>query len=243
MRKASERQFCAVASRLYDYLKEKGLTKVAVFNDSNAYGVSGKEQLEDLAPSEGMTIVAKESYGSKDTDMSTQLTKIKGSGAQALIVWGSNPGPAIITKNARQLNLGIPILQSAGVANEAFIELAGDAANGVILPTSKMLIVDELPASDPQKSVLTQFRDTYKAKYGTSPDTFAGNAFDAFHLIAKAIESNGPTRAKIRDGIESVKNMVGINGIFNMSPSDHNGLTKGGFVMIEIIDRKWKLAK
>ena len=240
--KTAQRDSSAV-SKIDDYLKQKGLTKAAIIFDSNAYGVSGKEQLEALAPADGITIVSKETYNSKDTDMTAQLTRIKGSNAQALIVWGSNPGPAIITKNARELNMTMPILHSAGSANDAFIKTAGKAANGVLIPTSKMLVADDLPASDPQKPVLIHFREAYKAKYGEVPGTFAGNAYDAFQLIVHAIEKKGATRAQIRDGIESTENLVGINGIFNMSAKDHNGLSKDGFVMIEVADGKWTLAK
>lgn len=72
---------------------------------SDGFGSSGREQLKLLAARYGISIEVDDTYGPKDTDMTAQLTRIRGSKAQALIVWGTNPGPAVIAKNAKQLGL------------------------------------------------------------------------------------------------------------------------------------------
>ena len=90
--------------------------------------------MESLAPQHGFDIVAKETFGDKDTDMTPQLTRIKGTDAQAVVCWGTNPGPAIITRNMKQLKMGIPLIQSHGVANMSYINLSEGAADGVVLP-------------------------------------------------------------------------------------------------------------
>lgn len=228
---------------LYEYLKGKGLTSVALLTASGGFGTTGKAALEAAAPQAGIKIVTGETFGDTDTDMTVQLTKIKGTATQAIIVWGTNPGPALIAKNAKQLGMTTPLFFSHGIANQKFIDLAGDAANGVVFPAGKLLVADGLADSDPQKSVLTSYAKDFKAKYNKSADTFGGHAYDALMLVSKALEKAGADKAKIRDEIENTKGYVGTAGTFNMSPQDHNGLGKGSFVMIKIADGKWTVAK
>lgn len=230
-------------NEIYDFMKGKGITKVALLTASGGYGVTGKEALEAGAKEKGMDIVAAESFGDKDTDMTAQLTKIKGTSAQAVICWGTNPGPAIIAKNMKQLGVTIPLYNSHGIANQTFIDLAGDAANGVIFPAGKLLVWQGLPDSDPQKAVLKAYAESFQAKYSRSADTFGGHAYDAVSMLVKALEQAGADKAKIRDALEGITGFVGTGGVFNMSATDHNGLAKGAFVMVVIKDGKWTLAE
>ncbi len=232
-----------VVAELFDHLKAKGLTRVALLTSSGGFGTTGKAALEAAAPGAGMSLVMSETFADKDTDMTVQLTKIKGTNAQALIVWGTNPGPALISKGAKQLGLTIPVFNSHGIANQKFIELAGDAANGVVFPAGKLLVADTLPESDPQKAALLNYSKEFNAKYGKPADTFGGHGYDALNLVAKAIEKAGPDRSKIRDELENIKGFAGIGGVFNMSAQDHNGLGKGSVTMIRIADGKWALEK
>jgi len=225
---------------IYAYLKKKNLTKVAILTSTGGFGATGKDALQAAASGAGIQIVAAESFGDTDTDMTTQVAKIKGSAAQALIVWGTNPGPAIVTKNAKQVGLTIPIFQSHGIANQQFLDLAGDAANGVIFPAGKLIAPDIVPNNDPQKPVLDSFAKDFKAKYnGTAPSTFAGHAYDAMMLLKQAIEKGGADRSKIRDELEKIKSFPGTGGVFNMSPTDHNGLGPGSFLMVKVVNGKW----
>lgn len=228
---------------LFAALKKKGLTKVALITDSGSFGASGKQAMQDLTAGSGISIVAAESFDPKDTDMSAQLTKIKGSNPQVIIVWGTNPGPAIIAKNAKQLGITTPIYNSHGIANQEFIDLAGDAANGIIFPAGKLLVVNDIPASDPQKAVLTQYKKDFEAKYQKGANTFGGHAYDALTMIFKAIEKGGNDKAKVRDELEKTQNFPGTGGVFNMSPTDHGGLGAGSFAMVQIQNGKWTLYK
>ena len=230
-------------NEVYDYLKNNKMTKVALLTTSGGFGTTGKAALEKAAAPAGISIVAAESFGDKDTDMTVQLKKIQGTEAQAIIVWGTNPGPAIIAKNAKQLGLKQQILNSHGIANATFLELAGDAADGIIFPAGKLLVADQLADSDPQKTVLISYAKDFQAKYNRTADTFGGHAYDALMLVTKALEKAGTDKEKIRDEIENTKNHVGTGGFFNMSPQDHNGLTKGAFVMIKVAGGKWTWLK
>jgi branched-chain amino acid transport system substrate-binding protein len=227
--------------RIYEYLKSKGITKIAIMTVSNGYGDSGKDQLEAQAPAAGIEIVMKESFGEKDEDMTAQLTKIKGSDAGAIVCWGTNPGPAIVAKNMVQLGVTIPLIQSHGVASPKYIEYAGEAANGNVLPTGKILVLDQLPASDPQVPVLLEYKTKYEDAYKVAPSGFGGYAWDAMGIIANALKESGGDRAKLRDSIEKTTNYIGVSGIFNMTADDHNGLTKDAFVMVVIENGTWKI--
>ncbi|MDA8218463.1 MAG: ABC transporter substrate-binding protein [Dehalococcoidales bacterium] len=228
---------------IYNYLKAKGQTKIALLTAAGGFGTTGKAALEKAAPDAGIQIVTAETFGDQDTDMTVQLTKIRGTDAQAIVVWGTNPGPAIIAKNAKQLGITLPIINSHGIANQKFIELAGDAANGVVFPAGKLLVANDLPDSDPQKAVLQSYAKEFQAKYGKGADTFGGHAYDALSMVAQAIKNGADTSAKIRDELEKVDGFVGTGGVFHMSAQEHNGLGEGSFVMVKIVDGKWTWEK
>jgi branched-chain amino acid transport system substrate-binding protein len=227
------------------YLNSKSINKVALICDSAGFGSTGHDALVAALPGAGFTIVADEKFGTSDTDMTTQLTKINGAGPQAVICWGTNPGPALVAKNMKQLNMTIPLINSHGIANQKFIELAGDAANGVIFPAGKLLVADQLLDSDPQKAVLESYKTDFETKYGAGTiNTFGGHAYDAVSIVVKALSAVGPDKANIRDYIENnIQNFPGTGGMFNMSPTDHNGLSEGAFVMIQIQNGKWAWLK
>ena len=220
--------------RIYQYLKKKGQTKVAIITVSTGFGVSGKEQLNALAPQYGIQVVAQEVFGEKDTDMTPQLTKIKGTPAQAVICWGTGPVIALVAKNMKQLGMTVPLIQSHGAASKKFIELAGDAGDGIIMPAGKLVVYKLLPDTDPQKAVCRDYDEKYQAKFKAPASSFGGYAFDSLKMLALALEKAGADKAKIRGELENIKNYVGVSGIFNMSPQDHNGLTPEAFVMVKI---------
>jgi branched-chain amino acid transport system substrate-binding protein len=227
--------------KIYEYLNKQGIAKIAVMSVSNGYGESGRAELLRLAPNFQIEIAADERFGPDDVDMTAQLTKIKGADAKAIVVWAIQKPPAIIAQNAKTLGLTIPIIQSHGVASKKFIELAADAANGEVLPAGRLIVVDQLPDTDPQKALLKEYKTEFEAKFGPV-STFGGHAYDALMILIKAIETAGTDDpAKVRDALEQIQGFVGTGGIFNMTPTDHNGLTKEAFVLVLIENNDWKL--
>ncbi|MEH6472570.1 MAG: ABC transporter substrate-binding protein [Halopseudomonas sp.] len=205
------------ASKVYIDMQARGITKVALISGDGGFGKSGRAQSLALAADFGITIVADESYGRKDTDMTAQVTNIRSSDAQAILNFGFGSGPAIVTKNIRQLGIDLPLYQSHGVASKKYIELAGDAAEGVRLPAAALLVADKLDDSDPQKAVLVAYKKAYEAKHG-SVSTFGGHAYDGLHIALEAIDrANSTDKAAVRDQIEATKGFVGTGGIFTMS--------------------------
>lgn len=232
-----------ITSKITEYLKAKGLTKVAFISVNNSYGDSGRVEFEKAAASAGITIVAQEKFEQDDSMITSQLTNIKKQNPQAVVAWAIPPAASTLTANYRQMVLKMPLIHSHGIGNQTFIDLAGDAANGVLFPIGKMIVADTLPDSDPQKAVLTQYANQYKAAYDTLPDPFGGYAWDAFQLVVKAIEKAGPDKNKIRDELEKTTQFNGVTGVFNMSPTDHNGLSMNDVIMVEIKDKKWEILK
>jgi branched-chain amino acid transport system substrate-binding protein len=229
--------------RIYEYLQKSKQTTVSILTVSDGFGASGREQLKNQAAKYGITIASDDTYGPKDTDMTAQLTKIRGSHSQAIICWGTNPGPAVIAKNARQLGIKTPLFMSHGVSSKKFIELAGDAAEGIKLPSGKVVVADILPASDKQKKSLMAFVKDYQKHYKAEGDHFGGHAWDAVMLIRNAVENGADSAAAIRDQLEKTRGFAGIGGSFTYSPQDHAGLGKDAFVLVEVRNRDWMIVK
>jgi len=230
--------------KIVEFLQAQKITKVASIVVATQYGEGGQKQLEAQLKPAGIELVASEQFGAEDTDMTAQLTKIKDLEPGAVVCWGTNPGPAHVAKGMKKLAMTMPLIQSHGVANAKFLELAGDAAEGVQLPAGRLIVVDQLPAEGEQKKVLDEFAKAFKDKYSKDADTFAGHAHDSLHIVLKAIEAAGKTDAEaLRDAIEQTTGFVGTAGTFNYSATDHNGLGKDAFVWVTVEGGKWKLVQ
>jgi branched-chain amino acid transport system substrate-binding protein len=229
--------------RIFEFLKKQKLNKIAMLTVSDGFGASGREQLGLQAKEYGIEIISDETYGPADKDMTAQLTKIRGSEAQAIICWGTNPGPAIVARNVKQLGIKLPLIMSHGVSSKKFIELAGNAAEGIILPSGRVIVANQIPNKDPQKKKLLSYVNGYQKHYKVEGDHFGGHAWDAMMLIKTAIEKAGGSPAAIRDQLEKTTKFAGIGGTFSYSPQDHAGLTKDAFVMVQIKNQAWTLIK
>ncbi|MEZ5738582.1 MAG: ABC transporter substrate-binding protein [Burkholderiaceae bacterium] len=124
------------------------------------------------------------------------------------------------------------------------MKLSGDAAEGVRLPAAALLVPDLLAADNPQKPVVTAYTNDYQKRYGTEVSTFGGHAYDGLMIAVNAIKAAGSTdKAKVRAAIEATKGYVGTGGVVNMSPTDHMGLSLDAFLMLEVKNGNWALAK
>ena len=225
-------------------LQARKMTKVALISGGGGFDKSMRGECLKVAPKYGIEFVADETYGAADTDMTAQLSKIKGSGAQAVLNAGFGQGPAIVTRNFRQVGLTLPLYQSHGVASKEYIRLSGPAADGVRLPAAALLVSELLAAGDPQKPVVSAYRKAYEDKFKSDVSTFGGHAYDGLMMAVGAIKAAGSTdKAKVRDALEATKGYVGTGGVVNMSASDHMGLDLSAFRMLEIRNGDWTLVK
>lgn len=216
-------------------IEELKLKKVAIIHDTNAYGTTGAEATKKIMETMGQPPIAVEKYSRDDRDMTAPLLKIKNLGADGVIVWGTVNVPPIIATEMQKLKIDIPFIGSIGVLNEKFMELAGDSADGCYF-TSVLSYGNPLPG---EKEFFAEYE-----KIGKTPDLFAALGWDCLLLIAEGIKRSGskdPT--KIRDAIENLTNFEGVTGTYNMSPTDHNGLTYKDINIVKVVDGKWTSLK
>jgi branched-chain amino acid transport system substrate-binding protein len=230
--------------KIYDFMKYKGINKIAILTVTTGFGASGREELIRLAPYYGMTIVADEKFGPKDADMTAQLTRIRGTGAQAIVGWSIGPTQVTIIRNWRDLGMtNTPFYQSHGFGSRKNIELAAGAAEGVYTPLGATNIARLLTDAHIQKKITMKYNMDYEKKYGQPISSFGGHAWDAFYLLMDAFKDGANNKKEIRDYLENKKNFVGQHGVFNFSPQDHNGLSKDAFDMVMVKDGDWALAR
>ena len=230
---------------IYTHLKKRGINKIAIMSVTSGFGKSGHGELVRLAPQYGMNIVADEFYGPKDTDMTAQLTKVKGLAPKAIVNWSIGPTQVVILRNWKDLGMtSIPFYQSHGFGSRKNIELAAGAAEGVYTPLGAVNVAEILPTSHVQKNVTMQYFNEYSAKYKEPLSSFGGHSWDAMHMVIKALRAVGCNRAAIRDYLENnTAGFVGQHGVFNYSLKDHIGLDKDAFLMIVVKNGDWALAQ
>ncbi len=230
--------------RALDYVsKTLKVKKIAVLHDENAFGASGAAEIAKQAPALGLEVVATESYKTADTDMTAQLTKIKGTNPEVLVVWGTNPGPALVAKNMKQLGITIPYVGSHGIANSTFIKLAADAAEGVVFPAGRLLVPSSITDAK-QKAVTDAFAADYAYSYSGKPNPFGGYAFEAISILTDAITRAGSTDAKaIQGALNATTGFAMPDGIYNYTATNHDGLVASDMIMVKIQGGTWVLAE
>lgn len=222
-----------VAEKLFDYLKKHNKTNVALISASSGYGATGRDAVLENAERFGINIIADEKFMDTDKDMTAQLSKIKAKNPDAVICWAAGAAPAIVARNAQALGMD-NIYMTQGIASKKFIELAGDAANGVKLTAGRLIVVDKLPESDRFKNILMKYKTDYESKFGGAVSVFGGHSYDAFGLFAAAYAKSGKDPEKLAQALQQVKGFMGAAGEFNMTEDDHTGLSMDSFIIAEI---------
>jgi branched-chain amino acid transport system substrate-binding protein len=242
--KSPQRTTVAV-QKTYTYLKKKGMQKVAIITAADGFGKDGKAALEKLAPEFGIKLVMAESFQATDNDMTAQLIKIKAAAPDAIICWTIGKAGAIVAKNVKQLAIKAPLFQCHGLPDPVYVQLAGDASDGNIMPSTKLMVASQLPNTDPQKKVITEFvrlyNDVYHYDRQFPINTHSGYAWDAIYMVANAMKKAGTDPEKLRDAIEQTKGYIGVSGTYTITPEDHNGLGIDSMVMVQVSKGQWKL--
>jgi branched-chain amino acid transport system substrate-binding protein len=236
--KTAQKDSHAIA-HVFEQMKKMKATKIGVLSSNTGFGQAGKGLITKLAAEHGIEIVVNETYDKAATDLTAEVTKLKAANVQALLNWSIEPAQSIVIKNARQIGLKIPIFQSHGFANIAYVKAAGAAAEGVVFPASPIIVAESLPEKHPQKRVLVEYKKAYEAAFKEDASAFGAYAYDAFGLLAKAVEASGADKEKVRDALEATKGWVGASGVFTMSATDHNGLGMDAFELVTVKDGKF----
>jgi branched-chain amino acid transport system substrate-binding protein len=222
------------AEMIFRQMAKMGVKRIGLLSSNTGFGKAGKEQVEKLAPAHGIEIAASEVYDKAATDLTAEVTKLKAANVQAILNWSIEPAQAIVIKNARQIGMTVPIFQSHGFANVQYAKAAGAAAEGVMFPASRIVVADSLAASDRQRPVVVAYKTGYEGRYKEDVSTFGGHAHDALGILVRAVKEAGLDREKARSAIENMKGFVGTAGVFDFSPTDHNGLTIDAFEMLMV---------
>lgn len=232
-------------SYVVSYFKKKGIKTIALMTSADGYGQSGKNVLESLLPGTGVKIAGAEEFNRTDADMTAQVLRAKQSGADAMLVWSALPAPTIIARNAQAVGYDKPIFVGYGAASNDLVEKAGSAGEGLYISSFRLLAPGSLPESDPVRPVTLRLYSDYLKRYGEPPANFAQHSYDAALILEAALKQiKGPvTRDNLRDAIEKV-DVIGSNGHFRFSPTDHGGLDSNShpLVMLRWVKGKWQIA-
>ncbi|MCJ7736683.1 MAG: ABC transporter substrate-binding protein [Anaerolineae bacterium] len=228
------------------YLEALGITNICDLYENGGYGQDCLAQTTVAAEAKGIEIVYADSFERSDTEF-PQRTGVQASGCEAIVVGAIPPGASMIVVASREVLPDIPVIAGHGVCNQDFIDLAGDAAEGVVTPCGRLMVADLLPDSDPQKAVLLKYIVDYTAFSDGEPiDTFGGHSWDAHMWVIEGLESLydglslSDRRAAVRDYIENnIKDWPGTGGVFNISPNDHLGLTYDALTFVKVVDGSW----
>jgi branched-chain amino acid transport system substrate-binding protein len=229
-------------ARPFKYFKEKEMTKVAFLMVVGSLGELGSRIGNKVAKEYGITVVGEEKFEAQATDVTPQLTKLRGLKPDVIFSFTTGEPAAMIARNMAQVNMTIPLLVSHGNASPGFLKMVGDLPTMVIVPSGKITVVDQVPDSDQAKKVLQAFNKLYMERFKVPATYYAGQSADGVALIAEALriaKSGDPV--KVRDALEGIKNFVGNNGVFNMSQKDHQGTRLEDMVNVTIKNGKWQL--
>lgn len=222
-----------------EWLEAEGVKRIAVLTDNGASGQDQAAILEKLVPEHGMEIVGKESYELADTDMTAQLTKLNSTDAEVLLTPGSVQQVAVISTNRAALGMTMQQVGGAGISSDAFIKLAGQAAEGIKCLGWKVALYDQLDKSDEHYEPISVFVDNLEGE--ARPDPFSGLAWDSVQMLVAAMKAaDDPTDSQvIRDNIEKTSGYVGTAATWTYGPDNHRGNDRSGFVMSELRGGKW----
>ena len=230
-------------------MKANGVRTMGYIGFADAYGESWLAEMKRSAQTAGIKIVAEEKYNRNDPSVAGQTLKLISANPDAILIGASGTPAATPQKELVARGYKGKIYQTHGVANADFLRVVGKDGNGTLLPSGPMLVYEQLPDSNPLKKSDATYVTQYEKRFGTR-STFGGHAWDAWQLLAQAIPKalakakpgTPEFRAALRDGLETA-NVVGVHGVFVMTPHDHNGLDNRGRVMVKIEDGKWVLQK
>ncbi len=241
-----------MATAIVEHMLNNGVKTVGFIGFNDAYGEGWYQEFAKLAEARKLSIVANERYNRADTSVTGQALKVITAKPDAVLIAGSGTPAALPQMTLKERGYAGKYYQSHGVANNDFLRVGGKALEGTFLPAGPMLVASQLPNDNPVKKSAMVYVQKYETAYGKgNVATFGGHAWDAGLLIEAAVPAalkkaqpgTKEFRAALRDGLESIKNLPGAHGVFNMSPTDHLGLDQRARVMVEIKNGTWALAK
>lgn len=238
-----------IAAALVRHMAKAGVKTLGFIGFKDPYGENWYRVFVPMAEKAGMRLVATEYYQRTDSSVTAQAIKLIAAKPDAVLVAGVG-GPGVLPEIAlRDQGYKGTIYQTHGVATDDFIRLGRDKVEGTILAAGPMLVIDEIPAGNPVKRVAQNYIELYGKRFGQKPATFGANTWDAGIILqraipvalAKAKPGTAEFRAALRDAIEQERDIVGCQGVFNMSATDHNGMDERARVLVVVRDGRFRL--
>ena len=238
-----------IAAALIRHMSRSGVKTVGFIGFNDPYGENWLKVFGGLAEKAGLKLAAVERYNRTDQSVTGQALKVISSKPDAVLVAGVG-GPGVLPQTTlRDQGYKGTIYQTHGVATDDFIRLGREKVEGTILAAGPMLVIDEVPASNPIRKVALDYINAYEKQFGQKPATFGANTWDAGLILERAIpvaaKSAKPGteafRVALRDAIEQEREVVGCQGVFNMSPTNHNGMDERARVLVTVKDGKFRL--
>jgi branched-chain amino acid transport system substrate-binding protein len=228
-----------------------GVKTVGLIGTNDAFGENWGKVFTGLAAPKGIKVVASEKFNRSDSSVTGQSLKVLAANPDAVLV--TAPGGPSVLPQVTLFDQGYKgrMYQTHGAALPDFLRLGGKKVEGTVLAASLMLVLPEMPDSNPSKKVASDYIEAYKKLHGSVPATFGANVYDAGLLLEKAIPiaagkakpGTAEFRTALRDALEQTRELVGTQGVYNMTPQDHSGFDERGREMITVKNGGWTLLK
>lgn len=233
-----------------EHMARSGAKTYAGIAFSTAFGDGQMSAIDANGERAGLRNVLTARYNPTDTSLTPQVLRVLGAKPDAVFI-GASGTPAVAPMlELRNRGFTGPMYTTQGVANPDVLRVGGKAIEGLILTVSPVLVAEQLPDSNPVKPVALEYLRLYEGKYGPGSRTlFGATAWDAYLMLGKVLSTARDTSARpgtpafrrsLRDGIEGLRGLVGTQGVFNMSPTDHSGTDASAQVLVEVRDGTWK---
>jgi branched-chain amino acid transport system substrate-binding protein len=238
-----------MVSVVFRHMQQRGVKDVGFIGFSDGWGDQVLAATKQAAETDGIKILTDERYSRTDTSAEAQVLKLMSVHPQAIMMGNSATPAALPVVALRHRGFKGDIYGNHGIVSPAFIKVGGAAAEGVIADTSPLVVYDQLPDGNVIKPVATAFMADYAKKFGPqSVNPFAGYSYDAAlllqHAIPVALRAGKPGtdafRVALRDALEQTHELIGVSGVYNMTPTNHNGQDDRAAVLVAVKDGAWR---
>ena len=240
-----------ISEALVGHMAKHGIKTVGFIGLADAYGESWYRTFVPMAEKVGIKLVANERFQRSDQSVIGQAAKIIGANPDAVLVGAAGGSTVLPQTTLVERGYKGRVYQTHGAATPDFVRLGGKNVEGTVMAASLMLVLDQIADSNPSKKVAQDYIAAYEKLYGSKPATFGANVYDAGmllqHAVPEAVKKGKPGtpefRAALRDALENTHELVGTQGVYNMTPADHSGFDERGRVLIGVKDGNWRLLK
>ncbi|MGE4335862.1 MAG: ABC transporter substrate-binding protein [Pigmentiphaga sp.] len=235
--------------RVMDHMLKNGKKRMATIGLANSYGEGFLEVVREIAPQKGIELVAAEKYNATDQSVTAQVLKVLASKPDAVFILSSGTPGALPQIELAERGFKGLVYQTQGVANNDFLRVGGKSLEGSFMTVAPVLVADQLPDDNPTKKAGLDYLAKWDARYGAETRSlFGATAWDAMLLAEaasrEALKTTKPGtpefRKALRDAMEGIQGFVGTEGVYNMSPQDHNGVDETSQVLVTIDNGHWK---